>query len=211
MIADKRFSVPSADDRSLMAAATAVCPCGRPSRCPTEHSFDLIGSSVHEVDYFEAWTRWFAVDESLRTATLWGVKIVWWARFGKVLAFFAGMVLLIDIIGPERITERYKQRFRFMDDLSHETGNADKAYTFGRNLALWSMAGLAVVMAFVQLVLSASAGLTVTVIALLLITLSIFGMPLLVRLAYQGKFVVLLRCASLFLFITGFHFDLLGS
>lgn len=166
---------------------------------------------MHEVDYFEAWTHWFAVDESLRTATLWGVQIVWWARFGKVLAFFAGMVLLIDIIGPERIAERYKQRFRFMDDRSHEAGDGDKAYKFGRNLALWSMAGVAVVVAFVQIMLSASAGLTVTVIALFLMALSVFGMPLLVRLAYQGKFVVLLRCVSLFLFIAGFHFDLLGS
>ncbi|MCI2421906.1 hypothetical protein MOQ72_31170 [Saccharopolyspora sp. K220] len=39
------------------------------------------------------------------------MKIVWWARFGKILQFIAGMVAVIDLVGPERF-DQLARRFK---------------------------------------------------------------------------------------------------
>ncbi|MFC7762773.1 hypothetical protein ACFQY4_35535 [Catellatospora bangladeshensis] len=34
---------------------------------------------------------------------LWGETVLWWARAGKILQFAAGLVVILDLIGPERL------------------------------------------------------------------------------------------------------------
>ncbi|WP_238008456.1 hypothetical protein KZZ52_22965 [Dactylosporangium sp. AC04546] len=34
---------------------------------------------------------------------LWGKTVLWWARAGKILQFAAGLVVILDLIGPERL------------------------------------------------------------------------------------------------------------
>ncbi|WP_285607226.1 hypothetical protein [Actinokineospora globicatena] len=36
-------------------------------------------------------------------ATLWGLSMVWWGRVGKLLQFLAGCVVVLDLVGPERL------------------------------------------------------------------------------------------------------------
>jgi hypothetical protein len=55
-----------------------------------------------EVDIWEAWSRWLA-GELLGDAKLWGVPIQWWGRIGKLAQFAAGLVVVLDLIGPERL------------------------------------------------------------------------------------------------------------
>jgi hypothetical protein len=56
----------------------------------------------NDVGLFEAWGNWGS-GESLANLHLWGLRIVWWGRIGKLLEFAAGLVLLIDIVGPKRL------------------------------------------------------------------------------------------------------------
>ncbi|MGA5758215.1 hypothetical protein [Nonomuraea bangladeshensis] len=58
-----------------------------------------------EISYLDAWSAW-ADGVDIRNRVLWGLEIYWWARWAKVGAFIAGLTLLLDIVGPERI-ERY--------------------------------------------------------------------------------------------------------
>lgn len=34
---------------------------------------------------------------------LWGLKVLWWGRIGKVLQLFAAFVVVLEILGPESI------------------------------------------------------------------------------------------------------------
>jgi hypothetical protein len=48
------------------------------------------------------WLEWWAgrqVDQS----DLWGWKVLYWARAGKVLQFLAGLTIVLDIVGPTRL------------------------------------------------------------------------------------------------------------
>lgn len=54
------------------------------------------------VSYSEAWSLWWSGELSPDTA-LWGWKLLYWGRLGKVVAASAGLVILIDIAGEERL------------------------------------------------------------------------------------------------------------
>ena len=41
--------------------------------------------------------------EELKDCVLWGHRILIWGRFGKLAEFIAALVIVIDIIGPERL------------------------------------------------------------------------------------------------------------
>ncbi|MEU4331132.1 hypothetical protein [Nonomuraea dietziae] len=56
-----------------------------------------------DLGYLEAWQMWFAGDPALKDATMHGLGTLWWGRFGKIAAFFGGMTVVLDIIGPARI------------------------------------------------------------------------------------------------------------
>lgn len=55
-----------------------------------------------EVDIWEAWSHWFA-GQPLGDARLWGMPILWWGRIGKLAQFAAGLAVVLDLIGPERL------------------------------------------------------------------------------------------------------------
>lgn len=41
--------------------------------------------------------------QSVAGLDLWGLPVVWWARFGKLAQFTAGLTVVLDLIGPERL------------------------------------------------------------------------------------------------------------
>lgn len=50
----------------------------------------------------EAWLHWLSgVD--LNGYILWGLQIRTWARIGKLLQFLAGLVVVLDLVGPKRL------------------------------------------------------------------------------------------------------------
>lgn len=49
---------------------------------------------------------WIRGDQSLRDMRLWGiVQIFWLGRAGKVFAWFSAAVIILDIIGPQRLRD----------------------------------------------------------------------------------------------------------
>jgi hypothetical protein len=57
---------------------------------------------MNKVNLLEAWRIWFSEGET-RNLTLWGLKILWWGRIGKVVQLIAALTILAEIIGPERL------------------------------------------------------------------------------------------------------------
>jgi hypothetical protein len=57
---------------------------------------------ARELDFWEAWTYW-AAGVPIGQYILWGQEILWWGRAGKIAEFLAGLTVLLDIIGPERL------------------------------------------------------------------------------------------------------------
>jgi hypothetical protein len=49
-----------------------------------------------------AWRVWSA-GLSAGAEPLWGHTVLWWARMGKLLQFVAGLVVVLDIVGPNRL------------------------------------------------------------------------------------------------------------
>lgn len=51
---------------------------------------------------WEAWSRWFE-GRLPDDAELWGMSLVFWGRLGKLLQFIAGLTVVLDLIGAERL------------------------------------------------------------------------------------------------------------
>jgi hypothetical protein len=60
----------------------------------------LIGDGNTEL--VRAWQVW-AEGRSASAEPLWSETVLWWARTGKILQFAAGLTVLLDLIGPERL------------------------------------------------------------------------------------------------------------
>ena len=76
----------------------------------------------------DAWTLWLHGQLS-PTLTLWGVKIFWWARFGKALQVIAGITILAEIIGAENLR-------KFGNSL-HNGMSIEQSWSILRNSAAW--------------------------------------------------------------------------
>ncbi|MER7418007.1 hypothetical protein ABT346_14690 [Micromonospora peucetia] len=57
------------------------------------------------MDFLEAWQAWLRGQE-LSGVTVWGVSVLWWSRFGKMAQAVAGLVVILDLLGPDRLRRR---------------------------------------------------------------------------------------------------------
>ena len=173
---------------------------------------------MHSVGYLDAWAHWAAGDSTLRNADLWGLPVLWWGRIGKVAAFLAGMTLIMDIIGPERLrkfSERYLQRRRPWTGVGWRTVVAAGAGVvvawgilrpgttkiLGVEITIFSY-GFTKVTAGIALAGS---------VALLTPALLQAVRRLLIYVFERDALARTVQMVSLFLFIVGFHFDMLAS
>ena len=53
-------------------------------------------------DLWQVLGAWFS-GRSASGLVLWGVPMVWWGRTGKVLQFAGGLVVVLDLVGPDRL------------------------------------------------------------------------------------------------------------
>lgn len=178
----------------------------------------LNGDAVSNVGYLDAWARWFDGDVTLRDAELWGLAVLWWGRIGKFAAFLAGMILIMDIVGPERLrqfSERYLERHR------SRYGSAWPAIVA-------AAAGVVVAWAIFFPGKLAILGVEITVYSYGFTAVTagialVISLALLTPMLLQGvrRFLIYVferdamartvQMVSLFLFIVGFHFDMLAS
>ncbi|MFI9812672.1 hypothetical protein [Saccharothrix variisporea] len=173
---------------------------------------------MSSVGYFEAWRLWFDGSSTLRDAELWGLPVLWWGRIGKLAAFLAGLTLIMDIVGPERLrqfSERYVRRNRSRLGIAWPAvvGAAAGA------LLIWAVFFPGRVTFPGGWIEVSSTGFTAVTAGIALVG----SLALLVPVALQGIRRVLIhvferdalartvQVVALFLFIVGFHFDLLAS
>ena len=55
-------------------------------------------------ELLDLWAAW-ATPISVADSWLWGHKVVFWGRVGKVLQVVAGLVVLLEIVGPVRLRQ----------------------------------------------------------------------------------------------------------
>jgi hypothetical protein len=171
------------------------------------------------VGYFEAWSRWVDGDAGLRDAELWGLRILWWGRVGKFAAFLAGMTLVMDIIGPERLrqfSERYMRRHQVRRGFTWMVGVAAAAGVF----LVWAVFFPGTVRVLgVDLITVSSTGVTAVTAAIALAVSLVLLAPVLLNVLRRILIHVFENDAlarttqidSLVLFTAGFHFDMLAS
>lgn len=75
----------------------------------------MVIASGAAVDPLQSWQHcWslFFQGADLRDTSLWGLQVLWWGRIGMLVSFFSGLVIVLDIIGPDalnRATERSRR------------------------------------------------------------------------------------------------------
>lgn len=168
---------------------------------------------AQSVSYVEAWSRWLDGDPGLKDAVLWGWRILWWGRLGKALAFFSGFVLIVDMVGPDRIQrfiERSSSRVLIVS-----LGSLLLAFGWF-SMVLW-IAGLFPSIRVADLewywLIIALAGFVTVNSGFIYLYSRASRLPAIFAywVAGRGKLVAVIRVVSLFLLAAGFHFDMLAS
>lgn len=74
--------------------------------CATAVLFVVVGGHLGTVvgDPLRLWDRWLS-GEKVDDARLWGWPMLAWGRTGKLLQFAAGLTVLLDLAGPDRLRD----------------------------------------------------------------------------------------------------------
>lgn len=74
--------------------------------CASAVLFVVVGGHVGTVvgDPLRLWSRWLS-GEKVDGARLWGWPMLAWGRTGKLLQFAAGLTVVLDLLGPDRLRE----------------------------------------------------------------------------------------------------------
>ncbi|GAA2209335.1 hypothetical protein GCM10009850_047930 [Nonomuraea monospora] len=164
-----------------------------------------------DLGLLQAWDMWWD-NVQVNQHTLHGWSILALGRAGKVIAFLAGMTIVLDVIGPERL-RNFSARYRKSDK--------DKL----RHKAL--AAGLCVAMAVTSVPafivfwmtnddppskhLAVAQIWIVTIFMILIPLLSPAAVRIFVKVIEQPKYERAVRWSAIALLLVGFHFDLLAS
>ena len=175
----------------------------------------------------EAWLKWWA-GSKLDDNCLWGLKVLWWARVGKITTTFSGLVILVDIFGEELINKFGSDTY---DTLSKRwitntaaivltLGIASVGYIYYVVTSLYRTTVAPAIAADDGSVMG-SIGPLLFIGAMILVggILAIITIPSCIvlfiivvsRCLTYPRIGTAMRVASLVLLCLGFHFDLLGS
>ncbi|MFB9622068.1 hypothetical protein [Nonomuraea helvata] len=149
-----------------------------------------------DISYFDAWGMWLAGKSTLGHDLL-GLPMIWWGRFGKILSFVAGAAVVVDLVGPERLTRYGERMTRFM--ARRPTGGPFIAGLVTGIAVLFVAEPIGVPWPLELLLggmLGGAAGLLAVRVG---------------RTLQDPELPMTLKWVSLGLFFVGFHFDLLAS
>src|SRR5262245_14209686 len=51
---------------------------------------------------WDVWSVWWS-GRSAGGMPLWGMTVLWWGRVGKLMQFSAGLTVILDLVGPDRL------------------------------------------------------------------------------------------------------------
>lgn len=57
---------------------------------------------MQSLGYWDAWWHWWR-GLRLDSFSMMGIPFVWWGRIGKVLQFSAGLLVILDLVGQDRL------------------------------------------------------------------------------------------------------------
>ncbi|MBF9131908.1 hypothetical protein I0C86_23515 [Plantactinospora sp. S1510] len=190
--------------------------------------------------FWQAWNEW-AGGASVSSMPLWGLTVIWWARIGKLLQFAAGLTVVLDLIGPQRLrafgqscSSAIQQSAARIGQVSQQQGASGAIVPFVMFSALASTGvGLMAIArdVFPGTSLGTIALTAIAVVAIILAARYFRLIPQLTKLAFLGfagilvelfvrpvSYILdnanpghLIRWIAFFAFIAGFSLDLLGS
>jgi hypothetical protein len=153
-------------------------------------------SIMADISYFEAWGMWLQGKSTLGNDLL-GLPMIWWGRFGKILSFVSGAAVIVDLLGPERLSHYGDRLTRFLARRPVLVPAIAGAVTGGIWLTVTDMIGVHwLLQVALGLMLGGAAGLLAVRVS---------------RTLRHPEFPSTTRWVSLGLFLIGFHFDLLAS
>jgi hypothetical protein len=62
-------------------------------------------------EFLAIWSHWFVAEDPISQVNLWGHKVYWWGRFGKLLEMVGALFILCDIFGYEK-TINFFQKYK---------------------------------------------------------------------------------------------------
>ncbi|MEV4356530.1 hypothetical protein [Nonomuraea sp. NPDC049625] len=153
-----------------------------------------------DISYFDAWQLWLQGRPTIGS-DLFGVPMLWWGRTGKILSFVAGTVVIIDLVGVEKLARYGERLVGFM-----------AARITVRPFVVGLFAGM-IAAAFTVVVTGPMGNDSQLRYGLVLAVGNVSGgLAGVIGYALQHpKFAPAARWMSLGLFLIGFHFDLLAS
>ncbi|MEV4059748.1 hypothetical protein [Nonomuraea dietziae] len=165
-----------------------------------------------DLDLVEAWELWLS-NVQVNQHTLYGWSILALGRAGKLVSFVAGMTVVLDIIGPERIRE-FTNRFKQINVARHRI-STDVADWVKIVLVLLA---LAIAYRLTEIMSGVHVSITEIVLHLAMFAVA-FALPVtiwfLITLLIKGfespRWERVLRWGALALLAVGFHFDMLAS
>lgn len=172
---------------------------------------------IQAIDYYQAWSMWWSGQKLDEEFAMWGMPFLWWARGGKFLQFAGGLVVVLDLIGPERFQQaatKFNDASRSISAYFMQAPNPGDVY---HHSILWVMRTgtlfSVVVLPFFAHMLPWYI-LVPQIILWTLASLLYLSSPTLriaAALVKAGKHSNAAKWISFLLVIAGFHFDMLGS
>ncbi|MDP4501055.1 hypothetical protein [Nonomuraea turcica] len=166
---------------------------------------------MQDLGLLQAWGMWFD-NVQVNQHTIYGISILGLGRVGKVVSFIAGMTVILDIIGPDRIRQFGSRHKRF---------EPFRSRTYMKIVIAVSLLGL-IICAMIFMAnrdAGPSEGASAAVGAILLAGMVLFIAPGVARAMTQVLAKGLenqaweraIRWSAVILLAVGFHFDLLAS
>jgi hypothetical protein len=152
-----------------------------------------------------------------------GVRILWWARAGKLISAIAGLVIIIDIVGEERL-RRYGSTILLLTRLrgTHVGPLSIIIIVFFIDLTVliyfydWILNHLLFIFSFGSHLLTVGIEYLFEIFVILstlnvIFWLFLFTVFAIGHILSREQIATYFMSASLLMFLIGFHFDLLGS
>lgn len=158
---------------------------------------------MHDIgSLWNAWGLWFQ-GAQLTNYTLWGAPIFGWGRLGKGMEFVAGAAVIVEIVGPDRLT-----RFAaWLEGIKLDTVSRAMVAAGGSSISTVQVIGHKYFGAF-ALVFALIVGALITFVGGLLLVALARGAAHVLEWRLLGTFV---KVASVVILAIGFQFDLLSS
>ena len=160
-------------------------------------------------ELFSIWGIWFNGSKIPDGYELWGKTIVFWARFGKIIAFIAVLFIVIEIIGQPRLEEWAKSLER---EKVHRFYEETRDMLYGSIINAIRVTNEAAILFSILVIIVRMFTFDVGNLIVIASRFALYVIAkLLIAFMKHRHLENVFRIASVLLVAIGFHFDLLAS